>query len=169
MNTNKDNTVNRLRQAIAGVEKHFASMPTLALAGAPVTPKDVVASLQGVIDAIDRTGVSSKAFHDAVTAQRAALAKGKALLKALKMLVQNQLGSSQAVLGDFGFQIPTRKTPTEETKAAAVVKRAATRAARGTKGKRQKAQIKGTVPQTSPTGSQPSPAPAGGATPNKAT
>ena len=75
-------------------------------------------SLQGVIDALDRGGATSKAFHDAVTAQGAALAKGNALLKALKMLVQNQLGSSQQVLGDFGFQIPTRKTPTKETKAA---------------------------------------------------
>jgi hypothetical protein len=169
MNTNKDKTVNKFRQAIAGVEKHFASTPTLAVAGTPMTPKDIVASLQGVIDVIDRTGTTGKAFHDAVAAQRAALAKGNAFLKALKMLVQNQLGSSQAVLGDFGFQIPTRQRPTEETKAVAVVKRAATRVARGTKGKRQKAKIKGTVPQTTTTGSQPGAAPGGGTAPNKAT
>ena len=169
MNTNKDKTVNKFRQAIAGVQKHFASTPTVALAGTPMAPKDIVTSLQGVIDALDQSSVASKAFHDAVTVQRAALAKGNALLKALKMLVQNQLGSGQEVLGDFGFPIPTRKTPTEETKAAAVAKRAATRAARGTKGKRQKAKIKGTVPQTTAPGPQPSAAPAGGAAPNKAT
>lgn len=169
MNTNKDKNVNKFRQAIAGVQKHFASTPTLALAGTSMAPKDIVASLQGVIDAVDRSGATSKTFHDAVTAQHAALAKGNAILKALKMLVQNQLGSSQEVFGDFGFPIPTRKTPSEETKAAAVAKRAATRAARGTKGKRQKAKIKGAVPQTTPTGSQPSAAPAGGAAPNKAT
>jgi hypothetical protein len=51
-------------------------------------------------------------------------------------------------LGDFGFQNPTRKAPSEATKAAAVAKRAATRGARHTMGKRQKAQIKGEVQAT---------------------
>jgi hypothetical protein len=43
--------------------------------------------------------------------------------------VQNQLGGADGVLGDFGFQAPSRKAPDETTKAAAVAKRAATRAA----------------------------------------
>ncbi len=70
------------------------------------------------------------------------------LLTDLKTLVKSQLGSSEGVLGDFGFSNPKRQTPDEATKAAAVVKRAATRDARHTMGKRQKAGIKGTVPAT---------------------
>ncbi len=80
-----------------------------------------------------------------MTAKEAAVAKGKGLITDLKTLVHSQLGSSESVLGDFGFSSPKRQTPDEATKAAAVGKRAATRAARHTMGKRQKAGIKGAV------------------------
>ncbi len=133
------------RQAIAGIEKHFTSTPTLALAGTPTTPKDVIATLKAAIDAIDAAAAAEKAFHDATTAQHAAVAKGNAVVKALKILVTNQLGSAEGVLNNFGFQPPKRTTPDQAKKAAAVTKRAATRAARHTMGPRQKAPIKGTI------------------------
>jgi type I site-specific restriction endonuclease len=158
MSTNKDKTINNHRQAIAGVQKHFATTPTLVLDGTPTTPKDVIATLQGAIDAIDTAAAAEKAFHDTVTAQRAAISTGNALLKALKMLVQNQLGSPQGALGDFGFTTRARQTPNEATKAAAVAKRAATRAVRHTMGKRQKANVTGEVhpaPVTPPTATKP--------------
>jgi hypothetical protein len=145
---NKDKTINNHRQAIAGIRKHFASAPTILLGGTPTTPNDAIATLQGTIDAVDMAGASEQAFHGAVAAQHAAIAKGTALLTDLKTLVKSQLGSSEGVLGDFGFSSPKRQTPDEATKAGAVVKRAATRAARHTMGKRQKAGIKGTVPAT---------------------
>jgi len=154
MKTNRNKTLNDSRLAIAGVQKHFANTPTLALDGATMTPKDVIAALQAAIDAIDKSAIAEKAFHDAVAAQTAATAKGNAVLRALKSLVKNQLGSTQGALGDFGFSVPTRQIPDEATKAAAVAKRAATRAARHTAGKRQKATVKGVVaatPATPPT------------------
>jgi hypothetical protein len=116
------------------------------------------ATRPGALDSIDKAATTEKAFHDAVTAQHAAIAKGNANLTALKMLVRNQLGGTAGVQGDFGFQTPTRQTPSEETKAAAVAKRKATRAARHTMGKRQKAKVKGQVqpaPATSPAPSKP--------------
>jgi hypothetical protein len=158
MKPNKAVTINTNRQAIAGVQKHFASTPTIVLDGTPATPTNVIATLQGANDAIDRAAAAEKAFHDAVSAKNAAVAKGSALVGALKNLVKSQIGSSHGVLGDFGFSTPTRQTPDEATKAAAVVKRAATRAARHTMGKRQKAPIKGVVqatPATPPTAPKP--------------
>jgi hypothetical protein len=152
MKTNKDRTINTHRQAIAGIRKHFASAPSILLGGTSTTPNDAIATLQGSIDAIDAASASAQAFHGAVTAQHAAIAKGTGLLTDLKTLVKSQLGSSEGVLGDFGFTSPSRQTPDEATKAAAVVKRAATRAARHTMGKRQKASVKGSVPAT---GAQP--------------
>jgi hypothetical protein len=146
MTPNRDQNLNKLRQAIAGIRKHFASAPTIVLGGTPTTPTEAIATLEGAINAIDAAVAAKQAFHGAVAAQHAAITKGDALLKELKTLVQSQLGSSGGVLGDFGFTTPTRQTPTEATKAAAVVKRAATRKARQTMGKRQKANIKGTVP-----------------------
>jgi hypothetical protein len=148
MKTNKDTILNLLRLAIAGIQKHFASVPTIVLGGQPTTPNAFVATLQGAIDAIGKAAAAETAFHDAVTAQNAALATGKASLKALHELVTSQLGSTAAILGDFGMTNPARQVPTQEVKAAAVAKRAATRAARGTKGARQKAGIKGQVPAT---------------------
>jgi hypothetical protein len=158
MKTSKETILNTNRQAIAGVQKHFATTPTLALDGTPTTPSDVIATLKAANDAIDRSTAAEKAFHDAVTAKNAAIAKGNDLVQALEGLVKNQLGSSQGVLGDFGFANPTRQTPDEATKAAAVAKRAATRAARHTMGKRQKAAIKGAAqatPATPPTAAKP--------------
>ncbi|MGH7272745.1 MAG: hypothetical protein ACREJ3_20135 [Polyangiaceae bacterium] len=148
---NRDAVLNRNRQAIAGITKHFASTPTLALDGSPSTPKEVIATLNAAINAVDAAATAEKALHDATTAQHAAIAKGNAVLTALKMLVKNQLGSAAGVLGDFGFQSPKRKAPDEATKAAAVAKSKATRAARHTLGKRQKATIKGQGPAATPT------------------
>jgi hypothetical protein len=158
MNINKDKTINKNRQAIGGMHKHFAGIPSFVLGGTPTTPADAIATLQGAIDAVDAAATAEKAFHDAVAAQHVALAKANALLKALKTLVENQLGSTEAILGDFGFTRPARQVPNEETKAAAVAKRAATRAARKTMGKRQKAKVKGAqpAPVTPPAAAKPS-------------
>ena len=148
MTPNRDKILNQHRQAIAGMRKHYASAPTIVLGGTPIAPTEAIATLEGAINAIDAAAAAGQAFHGAVATQNAAIAKGRAVLKELKALVKSQLGSSESVLGDFGFNSPSRQTPTEATKAAAVVKRAATRKARQTMGKRQKANIKGTVPLT---------------------
>jgi hypothetical protein len=159
MDANRDKTVNKHRQAIAGIRKHFASAPTIVLGGTPTTPNDVIATLQGSIDAIDAATATEQAFHGAVAAQHAAVAKGSGILTDLKTLVKSQLGSSEGVLGDFGFTSPSRQTPDEATKAAAVAKRAATRAARHTMGKRQKLAVKGDAKgaDTTPVASAPAP------------
>ncbi|HEY4012235.1 MAG TPA: hypothetical protein VGM06_02770 [Polyangiaceae bacterium] len=148
MNINRDTSINNNRQAIAGVQKHFSSTPTLSLDGTSMTPNDVIATFQAAIDAADAATAAEKTFHDAVAAKRAAFVKSNVHLRALKTLVQNQLGSSHETLGDFGFSNPIRQVPDEDTKAAAVAKRAATRAARHTMGKRQKAPIKGVATTT---------------------
>ncbi len=162
MRTNRDRTINKHRQAIAGIRKHFASAPTIALGGTPTTPNDAIATLQGTIDAVDAANASAHAFHGAVAAQHAAIAKGAGVLTDLKTLVKSQLGSSEGVLGDFGFTSPSRQTPDEATKAAAVAKRAATRAARHTMGKRQRLAVKGDVKgaDTTPVATAPAPSPA---------
>jgi hypothetical protein len=147
-NRSSQDTLIQHRQAIAGIRKHFASTPTLALGGTPTAPNDAIATLQGTMDAIDAATAAEQSFHQAVAAKQAAIAKGNGLLADLKTLVTSQLGRSAGVLGDFGFTTSSRQTPNEATKAAAVAKRAATREARHTMGKRQKSAIKGAVPPT---------------------
>jgi hypothetical protein len=147
-NRNKDTIINRIRLAIAGIQKHFASTPTLVLDGVATPTANVLAILNGATTAIDDATTAEKAFHDAVAAQHAAVVSAEALLANLKVLVTNQFGKKGAATADFGFAAATRKTPDAATAAAAVEKRAATRAARGTKGPRAKKAIKGQVPAT---------------------
>jgi hypothetical protein len=142
---NKDTLINRIRQAIAGIQKHFAGTPTIVLDGVPTPPANVVATLTGATTAIDGATNAETAFHTAVAAQKAAITAAETTLADLKTLVVNQFGKKGAALGDFGFASGTRKAPSEATKALAVEKRAATRAARGTKGPRAKKAIKGQV------------------------
>jgi hypothetical protein len=160
MKNNKDSIINSLRQAIAGVKKHFASSPVIVLDGASTTPDAVTAIFQTAIDAIDKSTVAEKAFHDAVAVHNTALATARATLRALTRLVTSQLGSTAAILGDFGIPVPTRQDPTAATAAAAVGKREATRKARHTAGKRQKAKVTGESPAAgSPTTQPAEPAP----------
>jgi hypothetical protein len=147
MKPNKDRNMNRYRQAVAGIRKHFASAPTIGLGGTLTKPDEAIATLQAAMNAIDLAAAAEQGFHGAVATQHAALAKGNIVLTELKALVQSQLGSSAGVLGDFGFTKPKRKTPDEATKAAAVAKRASTRKARHTMGKRQRAEVKGPSPE----------------------
>lgn len=149
---NKANLLNLVRQAIAGIQKHYANAPALSLDGTSVPTTEVLATLQGAVTAIDGATVAETAFHQAVAAQHAAVVKAEATLSGLQTLVDAQFGTKGRP--DFGFPVTTRKTPDEATKAQAVAKRAATRAARGTKGPRQKAAIKGQVP-AAPTSATP--------------
>jgi hypothetical protein len=68
--------------------------------------------------------------------------------------VRNQFGNQADVLADFGLALPKARATKLETKVQAVVKGKATRQARHTMGKKQKASVKGTpngTPATQPT------------------
>jgi hypothetical protein len=74
-------------------------------------------------------------------------------------MLLNQFALAPDTLAQFGVSLPPQpQTPSAATLADAVAKRAATRAARHTMGKRQRAGIKGQPPVTSPTAA---PAPTG--------
>jgi hypothetical protein len=145
---NKETTLNRIRQAIVGIQDNFPASKTILLEATPTKPADAIATLQAAIDAIDKAASAEAAFHAAVAAQHTAIAAANALLVNLEETVKVTLGRTPAILGGFGFSVTVKQAPTPAVKAAAVQKRAATRAARGTKGPRQKAAIKGTVPAT---------------------
>jgi hypothetical protein len=151
----KESIVGSIRAAIAGVQTSFNGTKTIVIDGTPTKPTAAVATLQGAIDAIDNATAAELAYHAAVAAQHAAVTSVIAFLEHLEIAVRGTLGSTPAILGGFGFTETVPRKPTEAVKALAVQKRAATRVARGTKGPRQKAAIKGTVPSTPPTTTKP--------------
>src|SRR5260370_7532979 len=89
--TTRDKTINKNRQAIAGVQKHLANIPTLALGGTPTTPTDVIATLQGPIYAIDAAAAPQNVFHHAPAPPHASILQANPLPKHLKILLPNHL------------------------------------------------------------------------------
>ena len=148
----------RNRTMIAGVQKHLSTTPTITLNGQPLTQAALISVLQDEITTADATLLAEGLFHKAVAAEKAAVAAGEPVFRALRAFLLNLFEGQTDVLADFGITVIVRQVPTAATKAAAALKAKATRAARGTGGKRQKAKIVGTVqaaPAIPPTGAKP--------------
>jgi hypothetical protein len=151
MTINKSKVIDRDRQTIAGIHKYYANVPSMVLDGVSYTPADIVKILQDQLDGLDASAAAQGVYRKAVAGATAASVKANALYGVFRRRVLNDFKTSHDVLGEFGLLLPQRQIPSAETKAKAVEKRDATRQARHTMGKRQKADIKGTVPETTPT------------------
>src|SRR5580700_12245812 len=93
---NRDSIINRIRQAIAGIQKDFSGAATIVLDGVPTKPADATATLSAAVTKIDEAIAAETAFHQAVAEQDAAIATALALLANLKTLVVNQFGKKGA-------------------------------------------------------------------------
>jgi hypothetical protein len=153
--TSKAVRSDRNRKAIVGVKKYYANAPSIVVDGVSYTPSEVEKVLKDSIDAADATSAAATAFHDAVSAEKAANAKGDVLYRGLRAFLITQFKTKPETLDDFGITLTQKQVPDAKTVATAVEKRAATRKARSTMGKRQKAGIKGQPPATAPDTAKP--------------
>ncbi len=159
MKINRTTLRDRCRMAAAGIDKYLANEPSIPIDGTAMTPADLKKALQKHIAAADGTQAAHAAWLSASGAETTLHDDTVSTLASLRSFVVLKFGSkNQTTLTDFGFPPRVRKVPTPETKAAAAEKAAATRAARHTMGKRQKAKITGTV---APVATGPAAAPAG--------
>jgi hypothetical protein len=145
-NIAKPTRSDRNRTMIAGVQKNLSATTTFTLDGQTFTFAALIKVLQDEIDTADATLTAEGAFHKAVAAETAAMTLGEPVFRALRAFVLNLFKGQTDVLGDFGITEIARQVPTAATKAAAALKAKATREARGTGGKRQKAKITATAP-----------------------
>jgi hypothetical protein len=140
---NRATLIERNRNAADGVKEHLKG--AVQLAGGTYKVADILAILAAPAAAADTTDKTKAAWRAAVVDERTA----KAAAKGMRVSLQNYLigihGTTSTVLADFGFVIKKPAPKTVEVKAGAAKKMRATREARGTMGKKQKAQIKGTV------------------------
>jgi hypothetical protein len=125
-----------------GIEKHVGKTGTFVLRGESHNVADILAALQQRIDAAKPVAPAKGAWTTAVQNARAVVDETKSLVADVRKYVALVYGSSPTVLADFGIT-PNAKRPTAEAKAQAVVKGKATRTARKTMGRRQKAKVKG--------------------------
>jgi hypothetical protein len=177
MSTNKNNQATLATQLIAGTRKHFANVPSLSFEGATFTPAQLETSLQTIIDLRSAVDDAKATTRSKVAAEAVQAPPLRSQMAAFVAYVRATFGNSPDTLADFGLKPRKVRAPLTVTqKATAAAKRAATRAARGTKGPKQKKAVKGNViavtvtPVTttqpaSTTESPPTPTPAAGVQP----
>jgi hypothetical protein len=132
-----------LAALVNGIRTELAGVDPIVLDGTSHPRTELLAFIQATLDAIAGVKSARTALAQAVTSQKAAVAQAKAIRTGMKRYLQTKYGPQSPKLQEFGFTpARTPKTPVK-TKAAAKVKSAATRQARGTKGKKQKLAITG--------------------------
>jgi hypothetical protein len=137
------------RKTVAAAQKYLTSIPTIRIAGVDHTAATIVAVVEediALADAATRARQDLISAAAAVRRQKAKLAPFRAGLRAF---LENQFGDP-ATVAEFGYASRSPQVPSAETKALAVEKRKATRAARHTMGSRQRLKVKGAEPDGAP-------------------
>jgi hypothetical protein len=143
---------------IAGIQKRVASGTQVPLSGGVFTPAQIVAELQKLVTMRADVEAARAAARAKVEVERTSAPALRAFMATVVQYVRTAFGNQADVLADFGLDPKKVRTLlTVEQKAAAVAKRDATRAARGTKSAKAKKGIKGTVTgvEITPIGAEP--------------
>jgi hypothetical protein len=162
----KATTLGFVQALIAGTKQHFPN-GSFTLGNTAYTTASLVELFQSLADTIAATDAAHAATKEAVATLRGSRAKVSPVMLAYKRWLLTTFGTATQTLADFGVQPPKARTPmTSEKSAAAAAKRASTRKARGTVGKKKKLAVKGDVtgvivtPVTTVVASTPSATPA---------
>jgi hypothetical protein len=146
------------QQLIDGLTKVASTIPNFVFGGAPVPTKDVVTTLQARLVTAKAAESARVAWRAAVQADRDERAKTKALISVVKQTLLQYFAGQADTLATFGLTPRKPRAVKPETKVVAAAKAKATRTARHTLGKKQKADIKGaldssviTIPVPGPT------------------
>jgi hypothetical protein len=160
--------VAHVQAIIAGTNKRFPN-GTISFGNTTYTAAALVQLFQSLADAIAKVNASEASTRDTVTALRDVQAKVNPVLRDYRRFILATFGTASEALTDFGLTPPKARAPlTAEQRVAATAKTRATRTARGTTSKKQKAAVKGNVtgvtitPVVEPTATTPpaQPAPA---------
>jgi hypothetical protein len=133
------------QRLIEGMKQYESMLPQLLIGGTVVSHADLTAMVQRRVDAADVVNSTRATWLAAVQDERNEQTRTKALFSGLKQALLVAFAGQLDVLAAFGLTPPDERRVTPEQRIAAAAKARATRAARHTMGKRQKAAIKGTV------------------------
>ena len=134
---------------------------TIMVNGTAMTTTEVVAQLRTYLTAAEQLQATRAQASSQASALKVSRRSVQTTVGAVKATAAGVLGTSSASYDALGFAPAVRQVPTAAVKAEAAEKSAATRAARGIKGKRQRAKIHA-APAPAPTSASASP---GAATP----
>jgi hypothetical protein len=152
-----------LQKMTEGLQKHGNAVGSFMIAGTSFKTADLITVLQSRLDATKAAESTRAAWQSAVKADHDERAKTKVFLSGLRQALLVAFAGSIDTLADFGLVARKARVISPEKKVAAAERARATRAARHTMSKKQKAAIKGTVaptaPPTAPSASPPVPVP----------
>src|ERR1700722_7514140 len=145
MKPSKAEALALVQAVIAGTQKHTPN-GSLTFDNATYTVASLVQTLQGLAAAMTALNVAQAGAKDAMAAFVGVKATVGPILTAYRRYLIATYGNATQTLADYGLEPPKARTPlTSQQKAAAADKLVATRKARGTTSKKQKATIKGVV------------------------
>ena len=161
---NRQVIVSADQKLIDGLGKHASAIPNVVIGGVAQTTADIVAVLQARIASAHAADNTRATWQAAVAADRSERANTRQYVSRVRQALLLVFAGQVDALADFGLTGRKPRVITPEAQVAATAKAKATRVARHTMGKKQKAAIKGTAapPETpAPAPSSPTPAPAG--------
>ena len=141
----RDSVLAELRLLESGIQK-YPSNGNMTLASVTYTDADLLSRIGACIDAVAAAKLAHGALTEAIANEERVLRDASEFLAGVKKNIQRRFSNASATLIDFGLAPKKqRRAATTEEKLVRDAKVQATRAKRGTKGKRQKAAIKGKV------------------------
>jgi hypothetical protein len=135
--------VTKLNLRLKGLLTYGAQLGPIHSNGKTLTVAEVAASYQKSLDDRVQVNTARGAYHSLVVQQKQDDAVWRAIDKDLKPIVEATFGRDSQAVADFGYAGPQPHKASVKAKAAGLLKSEATRAARKTMGKRQKATVKG--------------------------
>jgi hypothetical protein len=145
MTATQDAFVTEVKAMITGVQKQAPNI-VFVYAGQSFTATQLVSALQALETTGSGVAAARAAYHTAVLANDKTMQANHAFVSALRSYAQSMFAGDETALTDFGLSLPKpRKQPTAAELAARAAKAKATREARGTTSKKQKAEITGNV------------------------
>ena len=143
--------LNRMQQQTAdeklraGLTTHAPTLASFTLASQKVQTADVIAVLQSRSNASKAVESARAAWLAAVAEERNEQGKSKTLVSGIKQSLHLMFAGSADTLAEFGLTPRKARVVSPDVKVAAATKAKATRKARHTQGKVQKAQVKGAL------------------------
>ncbi len=124
-----------------------STLTSMIVSGTTLTIAEVIAQFNAILQILTNVSQTKLAYTAAVAARKAGLVADRAFYANVVAYLKQVFGTTnQAQLAAFGVNPPKeRAKPSSTTRAIATAKAAATRAARGTKGKKQKLAITATA------------------------
>ena len=142
---NSSKIVALCNERLTALKKFVTTKTQMTINGQLMKLSDVTAIYQTALDARSTAATQRVAYEHALDAREQADSARLTTDAGLEIWVLSQFGVGSQTASEFGFSPRKIGTKSAKTKAEAVTKNLATREARMTMGKRQKANIKGTV------------------------